>query len=269
MECDLCGRTDTMDYRCRRCGQNFCTEHRLPETHDCVVFKLEQAEREDDESTTVGPWFKDGFRLSNVDQERNPTDDSDNRRQSAGKTRRRSSHDDISTFGGSDTSVSDDGSNSTEYGHEDAVECGSCGRTISVSHTCDDCGERFCADHRLPSSHECSPPNQGRNTSSDEQGPEPIPREEISTYGGAKPTGNSSVDLNPDGSIKRDSQSEKSNEGAEEETIYRVSDWFFSVKRALLKPARYPIATGWWIGKWGVITGLIVFGLYEIGLFTP
>ena len=33
--CDECGAHENMPYQCRRCGQSFCAEHRLPENHDC------------------------------------------------------------------------------------------------------------------------------------------------------------------------------------------------------------------------------------------
>ncbi|WP_313692743.1 rhomboid family intramembrane serine protease [Halorarum halobium] len=33
--CDACGEYESMPYQCRRCGQTFCSEHRLPENHDC------------------------------------------------------------------------------------------------------------------------------------------------------------------------------------------------------------------------------------------
>ncbi|WP_411965597.1 rhomboid family intramembrane serine protease [Haloferax sp. YSMS24] len=33
--CDVCGRHENLPYRCSRCGGTFCSEHRLPENHDC------------------------------------------------------------------------------------------------------------------------------------------------------------------------------------------------------------------------------------------
>jgi len=33
--CDECGKHENMPYQCRRCGNTFCAEHRLPENHDC------------------------------------------------------------------------------------------------------------------------------------------------------------------------------------------------------------------------------------------
>ncbi|WP_075938102.1 rhomboid family intramembrane serine protease [Halosegnis longus] len=34
-ECDVCGKHIDMPYECRRCGGDFCAEHRLPENHSC------------------------------------------------------------------------------------------------------------------------------------------------------------------------------------------------------------------------------------------
>ncbi len=33
--CDACGRDENMPYNCRHCGGTYCSEHRLPENHDC------------------------------------------------------------------------------------------------------------------------------------------------------------------------------------------------------------------------------------------
>ncbi|WP_434522652.1 rhomboid family intramembrane serine protease [Halorubrum sp. AS12] len=33
--CDVCGEYENLPYQCKRCGQTFCAEHRLPENHDC------------------------------------------------------------------------------------------------------------------------------------------------------------------------------------------------------------------------------------------
>ena len=33
--CDVCGRDENMPYNCRHCGGTYCSEHRLPENHDC------------------------------------------------------------------------------------------------------------------------------------------------------------------------------------------------------------------------------------------
>jgi hypothetical protein len=38
-ECDACGRHEELPYQCRRCGETFCAEHRLPENHDCPGLK--------------------------------------------------------------------------------------------------------------------------------------------------------------------------------------------------------------------------------------
>src|SRR3989344_6060873 len=38
--CDYCGETiNELPWTCKRCGQTFCGNHRLPETHDCQGIK--------------------------------------------------------------------------------------------------------------------------------------------------------------------------------------------------------------------------------------
>ncbi len=34
-KCDVCGEQVDMPYQCRHCGGTYCSEHRLPENHDC------------------------------------------------------------------------------------------------------------------------------------------------------------------------------------------------------------------------------------------
>lgn len=33
--CDVCGREVTLPFKCRYCGGTYCTDHRLPENHNC------------------------------------------------------------------------------------------------------------------------------------------------------------------------------------------------------------------------------------------
>lgn len=35
-KCSECGEYENLPYQCRRCGQSFCSEHRLPENHECA-----------------------------------------------------------------------------------------------------------------------------------------------------------------------------------------------------------------------------------------
>ena len=59
MECDHCGREiGEFEYDCSRCDGVFCTEHRLPESHDCIGLKVEKAERElKRQEGQTEPWF--------------------------------------------------------------------------------------------------------------------------------------------------------------------------------------------------------------------
>jgi len=37
-ECWICGKRETIPYKCRYCGKTYCAEHRLPEQHGCAGF---------------------------------------------------------------------------------------------------------------------------------------------------------------------------------------------------------------------------------------
>ncbi|PSP80105.1 rhomboid family intramembrane serine protease [Halobacteriales archaeon QS_1_68_20] len=37
--CDQCGAEENLPYQCRHCGGTYCSEHRLPENHDCPGLK--------------------------------------------------------------------------------------------------------------------------------------------------------------------------------------------------------------------------------------
>lgn len=36
MKCEVCGKEVDLPYQCSFCGKSFCSEHRLPEAHQCV-----------------------------------------------------------------------------------------------------------------------------------------------------------------------------------------------------------------------------------------
>ncbi|MCD6493116.1 MAG: rhomboid family intramembrane serine protease [Archaeoglobaceae archaeon] len=39
MKCDVCGKEVYLPFKCKYCGGTFCSEHRLPEKHNCIGFK--------------------------------------------------------------------------------------------------------------------------------------------------------------------------------------------------------------------------------------
>ena len=60
MHCNQCGcNLAGLPYTCKRCGNVFCSEHRLPESHDCQQLKIEKAERalKREAGKDAGPWF--------------------------------------------------------------------------------------------------------------------------------------------------------------------------------------------------------------------
>jgi len=34
-ECSYCGKEDMLPYKCSYCEKSFCSQHRLPENHEC------------------------------------------------------------------------------------------------------------------------------------------------------------------------------------------------------------------------------------------
>ena len=66
-ECSECGK-QTMSFTCHYCGKKFCSEHRLPENHDCQGLKTGKKEEymetneeasKDKETENSEKWFKD------------------------------------------------------------------------------------------------------------------------------------------------------------------------------------------------------------------
>lgn len=47
MKCDKCGKEIFLPFRCPYCGGYFCSEHRLPENHDCPRMELARAPRKE------------------------------------------------------------------------------------------------------------------------------------------------------------------------------------------------------------------------------
>ncbi|MEF8880268.1 MAG: rhomboid family intramembrane serine protease [Candidatus Nanohaloarchaea archaeon] len=52
-ECSKCGK-QSMSFTCRYCGEKFCSEHRLPENHDCEAMDGETPEKHEE-------WFEGKF----------------------------------------------------------------------------------------------------------------------------------------------------------------------------------------------------------------
>lgn len=48
MKCRKCGKETFLPFRCPYCGDQFCTDHRLPENHNCTRMDLARAQRQED-----------------------------------------------------------------------------------------------------------------------------------------------------------------------------------------------------------------------------
>ena len=48
VKCRKCGQETFLPFRCPYCGDHFCSEHRLPENHNCPRIDLARAQRQED-----------------------------------------------------------------------------------------------------------------------------------------------------------------------------------------------------------------------------
>lgn len=261
MECDHCGREiETLEYTCRRCDGTFCTKCRLPESHDCVVLKVEKAERRlKREEDQVEPWFKDDFRLSNVDA----SDPSDKSRK-----------------------------HPADEKPEPTAECQTCGTPLRDHEIagCPYCEEVYCGEHIGAHRSKCfDPPAAGTTTESENHGDtldkvhedkkkreklrEAAKRAESKRYPDAK----SSPDVAPDGSINRhgSNKSQKTRDESTESSglsntfslVVGMPMWVTSSVASYVKHAfRYPVDSIWKVTKLALILGVVLLLAGQIGV---
>ena len=55
MKCRKCGQETFLPFRCPYCGDQFCSEHRLPENHGCPRMDLARAQRQEGAVVLQGP----------------------------------------------------------------------------------------------------------------------------------------------------------------------------------------------------------------------
>ncbi len=55
--CIVCGKKELMAFKCKFCGSFFCSEHRLPENHECIGLKLYKEESR----TKPNKWIYEPF----------------------------------------------------------------------------------------------------------------------------------------------------------------------------------------------------------------
>ncbi|MFZ1039454.1 MAG: AN1-type zinc finger protein, partial [Candidatus Bathyarchaeia archaeon] len=53
MSCDKCQKEVFLPFRCPYCGGSFCSEHRLPENHDCPQMELARTPKQETPPTMV------------------------------------------------------------------------------------------------------------------------------------------------------------------------------------------------------------------------
>jgi Zn-dependent protease len=63
VKCQQCGVETYMPFKCTYCGQYFCGEHRLPESHDCPEYWRVRIPKEQPAAKTE-PWYQGSFTVT-------------------------------------------------------------------------------------------------------------------------------------------------------------------------------------------------------------
>ncbi len=58
--CHFCGKAESLPFTCKFCGEKFCSDHRLPENHQCPGLEEFKKTR-----TKVEDWIYEPFRAEN------------------------------------------------------------------------------------------------------------------------------------------------------------------------------------------------------------
>jgi len=116
--CDVCDAAVEHPFPCQRCERSFCSDHRLPENHDCPAFDRGATPLSGD-----GPSVRDrrGTFRRRVDRVR------------AKETSKRESRIDERDDGGAS-------------GETAVLTCAECGASVASLATCEDCGDAYCSD---------------------------------------------------------------------------------------------------------------------------
>ncbi|MEM2093124.1 MAG: AN1-type zinc finger domain-containing protein [Candidatus Bathyarchaeia archaeon] len=66
MQCRKCGKDVVLPFKCPYCGEYFCSEHRLPENHDCSQLGLARAPRREEMALNREPYGAYGYSVTYV-----------------------------------------------------------------------------------------------------------------------------------------------------------------------------------------------------------
>lgn len=72
MKCDWCGKDleeDEMPFKCKFCSRYFCSEHRLPENHECQGLEEYKKEKVEKSDFTYEPFKEENFEKKKTQQE--------------------------------------------------------------------------------------------------------------------------------------------------------------------------------------------------------
>lgn len=130
-DCDICSGDQKMPFTCNECGGGFCSQHRLPEEHNCPALR----QKSDDK------WFKEGLSVR-----------ADNETKRTGREEGTNEDQEQPPIEAEEDSGSEPVVNTAEDEEKDT--CPDCRRDAIIE--CDDCGVVYCDYHYPPRHHDCT-----------------------------------------------------------------------------------------------------------------
>jgi hypothetical protein len=73
--CSYCGAQETMPFKCKFCGDQFCSDHRLPENHECIGLKKFKEERGKEPEKWIYEPFHEKYKAKVGREVRKPVSD--------------------------------------------------------------------------------------------------------------------------------------------------------------------------------------------------
>lgn len=167
-ECEVCGAASHLSHACRYCDGDYCTEHHLPENHDCIAIGAAQ---------TLGPEFRNAgsgeitigdeeaagvtsttYSTASDEKETHECPDCGKEIEASRPLCASCRIESNSTAEPDDSrtksAAQDTSAGSRSYTNEE--QCELCGELMGdFGYECNYCDGVFCTKHRLPERHDC------------------------------------------------------------------------------------------------------------------
>jgi len=150
-QCRTCDKETRRPFSCNYCNALHCSDHRLPEKHDCPGIDV----------VSTGKRFKSSFQaIKDGNHEDSQARDRQRRLESGA----------IEQGTRIDTNTPENDSLCSDEDESDELpppsECPDCASEDGFKYSCNYCGEVFCPRHRLPEIHDCPEENRYQHRSS-------------------------------------------------------------------------------------------------------